>query len=241
MANPPYQRVQFEGHTFNRRTVQFIQQVRIIFTLIGGTGGIRLLQGSYNGGKGKVAVSGGTHDGGGAIDWEPTKPTPKNWMMLQKAERICGGAGWDRPTLPGYWEHHDHCIVIGDKEMSPAAMSQVQDYHADLNGLANHGHDRSWKPSVIPVFSYPLGIVDLTNVRKEAVKTKGWKVHGGVKAIQRALNAKTGTHLVVDGLFGKTTKRAYSRYEKQIGGDGDGAPGTFSLTLLGAARFNVKP
>lgn len=237
MAGKAYDRVTFEGRKFNRRTVQFIKQVRAIYYLIGGTGKIYLTQGSYN--KGGVSQSAGTHDGGGAIDYTLEKPTSKNWSLLQKANRICGGASFDRPTLPGHWNHHNHTLVIGDREMADGARRQVQDYYAGLNGLASHARDSSWRPSTIPVFSYPLGGVDLSNVRAQAKARKKTSL-SGVKRVQLALNAKTGTTLVADGIFGPKTKAAYARYERQVGGDGDGVPGKFSLTLLGAARFYVQ-
>lgn len=232
-----YDRVWFEGHQFNRRTVQFIQQVRIIYALLGGTGKVFIVQGSYNDGPN----SAGTHEGGGAIDFDLTHETAKNWMLLQRACRICGGADWDRPPTDD-WGHHNHCIVIGDKTMDPSAGRQVQQYFAGTNGLAGHGHDPTWKPSVIPVFRYPLRIVHLDNVRREAAKKSGWVPLLGVKHYQRALNLKVqpGIPLKVDGIFGPHTKRVNANYEKGIGGDGNGMPGEFGATLLGAARFWVR-
>lgn len=238
MTSNAYQRVVFEGITLNRRTVAFVQQVRQVYADLGGTGKIHLIQGSYN--KGGVAASAGTHDGGGAYDARPEVEITHNWQTLQKANRLCGGASWERQAIPGVWEHHVHTIVIGDKEMSPAALKQVQDYHAHLDGMADHAHDGTWRPTVIPTMLYPLPTVDLSNVTAEAKKTKGHQPLAGVRRIQQALNLKTGTHLTVDGIFGPTTKSAYARYEKQNGGDGNGIPGRFALMLLGAARFNVK-
>ena len=43
----------------------------------------------------------------------------------------------------------------------------------------------------------------------------------------------------LDGIFGPQTKAAYGRFEKQVGGDGDGIPGRYSATLLGTARYNL--
>lgn len=238
MAGKAYDRVRFEGRTFNRRTVEFIKQVRTIYYLIGGTGRVTISQGSYNRG---VSESANTHNGGGAIDWDLEKETSKNCALLQRANRICGGASWDRPTLPGKWSRHNHTIVIGDREMDDSARRQVQDYYAGLNGLANHGRDTSWRPSVIPVFSYPLQTVDLSIIRNEAKKRSRWVESINVKRYQRALNAKTGAGLKVDGIFGPRTRAANARFERQVGGDGNGIPGLFGTTLLGAARFNVKP
>lgn len=232
-----YDRVLFEGHKFNRRTVQFLQQVRIIYYLLGGTGKVVIAQGSYSNGPN----SAGTHSGGGAVDWDLTIETAENWRILQRANRICGGADWDRPPN-GIWGHHNHCIVIGDREMDPSAGRQVQQYYARTDGLAGHGPDDTWRPSVIPVFRYPLGSVNLENIRREAAKTSGWTPLLGVKRYQSALNLKVhpGIPLVVDGIFGPRTKRVNANYEKGIGGDGNGMPGEFGATLLGAARFWVR-
>lgn len=234
-----YDRITVEGHTLNRRTNALFQQSKDVFAVIGGTGGIHLVQGSYN--PGGVARSAGTHDGGGALDTEPTKPITKNWLLLRKAERMCMIASWDRPDLPGEWSHHNHGIVIGDKEMSGAAKRQVQDYYVGRDGLASHALEPTtvWRPPVLFTPVYPLGTVDLSNMVQQA-KARSKTVHPGVKHIQRSLNVKFHGQLVVDGIFGRNTLKTYARWESSVGGNGDGIPGLYSLTLLGAARFNVK-
>ena len=240
MVKPAYSVTTFEGHTFNYRTIAYIKQVRQIYTFLGGTGTVEISQGSYNT---SVGASGNTHAGGGAADTVPSIDTPKNWAILQKAHRLCGGASWDRPELwiggREVWPHHNHTIVIKDLKMSDEARKQVQDYFADLNGLASHAADNSWKPNPIPVFMYPLKTVRLHVIQTQAKKTKGWAPHPAVAHVQRALNVKSGTHLLVDGIFGPQTKAAYGRFEKQVGGDGDGIPGRYSATLLGTARYNL--
>lgn len=231
-----YTRVWVEGHILNKRTAAVYNQVKHIYLTLGGTGHVYLIQGSYNT---SISASGGTHAGGGAMDIAPSVKTAKNWAILQKAARMCGVADWDRPDLPGNWLHHNHGIVIGDKQMSYQAKRQITDYYAHRNGLANHNADKSWHPSVIFSPVYPLGNVNYANVRAEAKKSRNWLPKMGVIRVQRALNRKLGAGLRVDGRFGTATKKAYAHWERVVGGDGDGIPGKFSLILLGAARFNV--
>lgn len=225
------------GQTLNRRTLAVYNQIKTVYSVLGGTGHIILIQGSYSR---SVAGSAGTHDGGGALDIMPSIRTAKNWSILQKAARFCMVADWDRPYLAGNWSHHNHGIVIGDKQMSYAAAKQVRDYYAHRNGLANHASDKTWHPSVIFSSPYPMHSVNLTNMRREARKSRNWIPIIGVIRVQRALNQKLGTGLRVDGLFGPATKKAYAHWERIVGGDGDGIPGKYSLVLLGAGRFNVK-
>lgn len=232
-----YERISFRGHTLNRRTVAMIVQAEDVLL-----GGHRqdILQGSYN--AGVVSASAGTHDGGGAVDFAWPGGSRKKAVDLQYALRQVGFAAWVRDELwingRKVWGPHVHCIAIGDKAMSSGAVKQVQDFYAGLDGLAGHRRDSSRKPNPIPVFSYPLKTVDLSNMI-QAAKSKHPAPRPGVKVLQNALNAKTGTHLVPDGVFGAKTRAALARYEKQIGGDGDGIPGAFGLEHLGLARFNV--
>ena len=77
------------------------------------------IQGSYN--VGGVSASGGTHDGGGAIDfWCYGKPIPK----VVNASREVGGDAWHRQDLPGVWTEHIHAIIRGNKKLSSSAQWQ---------------------------------------------------------------------------------------------------------------------
>lgn len=231
-----YERVNFRGRTLNRRTVAMIQQAESVILDFQ----LHIMQGSYNGGGGAVSASAGTHDGGGAVDFAWPGGSKAKADKVVKALRRVGFAAWRRDNLPGVWGPHIHAIAIGDKSMSRGAGKQVQDYYAGLNGLAGHARDSTWRPNPIPVFSYPLKKVDLSNVHAIA-KSKRVEPVGrpGIKIIQNALNAKTGTHLKPDGVYGPQTKAAFARYERQVGGDGDGIPGIFALEQLGLARFTV--
>src|SRR5699024_4346848 len=45
---------------------------------------------------------------------------------------------WYRPNMP---PRHIHAVAIGDKDLVASARSQVADYYAGRNGLANKGRD----------------------------------------------------------------------------------------------------
>lgn len=234
-----YEHIGFRGHTLNRRTVSMIEQAEDV--LLGYK--LDILQGSFNT---SVGASAGTHAGGGAVDLAWPKNSRAKALEVQWALRQVGFAIWVRDDLPGVWSHHVHGIAIGDKTMSDDARKQVQDYYAGLDGLAGHWvggryvhtADKSKKPNPIPVFSYPLAKCHL-DVAIAQAKAKKPTAHPAVRLIQLGLNAKTGTHLKSDGIYGPTTKAAMKRFEKQIGGDGDGIPGEFATSRLGLARFNV--
>ena len=236
-----YQRVNFRGHTLNRRTVAMIEQAEKFLGFQ-----LEIMQGSYNGGSGKVSASAGTHDGGGAVDFawiaNATKRNKVVWVLW-----MVGFAVWPRTELwsggSRVWPNHIHGIAIGDQDMSQGAAKQIQDYYAGLNGLAGHAKDSTRRPNPIPKFQYPLKVVDLSNLQEQAklgAKSTKKKALPGIRVVQQSLNVKTGTHLKVDGVFGATTKAAFARYEKQVGGDGDGIPGEFALSQLGLSRFTVK-
>lgn len=221
----PYDRVVYHGHTLNRRTMSMVQMAEDYLGYE-----MTILQGSYHKG---VGASAGTHDGGGAVDFAPADQTRKIMVL-----RLVGFAAWHRTPIPGVWPEHIHAIAIKDKQMSSAAVKQIQDYYAHLNGLAGHGYDSEWRPHVIVPFQYPPPRVDRSNVYAQAEHPNSRL--GGVMCIQRALNTKTGTHLKVDGVYGPDTKSAFGRYEKQVGETVNGLPNISALKRLGLALFRVK-
>ena len=230
-----YDRTWYDGELLNRRTLAAYLQAVSFLQDFYDIPRMPVMQGSYST---SVSTSGGTHSGGGAIDgrYMGSKSNPKVIMIF----RECGWAIWYRPYLAHTWPSHNHGILIGDKEMSPAAKSQVHDYFAHLNGLASHAYDPTPRPNSIPRFIYPLRTVDLATIQKQAKKTRNWDPNPSTRIVQRALNKKRGAGLVIDGIFGSDTRRAFKRYELQVGGDGDGIPGEFATRHLGLARFNVK-
>ncbi|MGC7098702.1 peptidoglycan-binding domain-containing protein [Amycolatopsis lurida] len=121
-----------DGQTLNKRTADMIKAAEkragVDFTIT---------QGSYN--AGGVGASGGTHDGGGAVDISVKNISDKKAAV--KALREVGFAAWHRTTSQGDWVEHIHGIAISDTDMSPQAQAQAGDYYKGLNGLANHNKD----------------------------------------------------------------------------------------------------
>ena len=109
---------------------------------------LTIVQGSYN--AGGVGASAGTHDGGGAVDL-----APYDWAHKVRVMRAVGFAAWHRPTIPGVWNEHIHCILVSDAKASPAAKAQIVDYRNHRDGLAGHGFDNTWHPNPIPEFALP--------------------------------------------------------------------------------------
>lgn len=136
-----YERFTFRGVTLDRMTIAALlcAEKKLNYEM-------RIIQGSYNRG---VDASGGTHDGGGAVDLV--------WHDIRRRNRVLrktNFAGWPRRRLPGVWDRHWHGILIGNDRASPAAKQQVQAYRNGRNGLADNGPDRWWRPKVIRPFSY---------------------------------------------------------------------------------------
>jgi hypothetical protein len=142
--------VTFRGVTLNKRTAAFLLDVEAELGYK-----LAVIQGSYHPG---VGASGGTHDKGGVFDcWDVFNDDP---LRIQRVLRRHGGFGWFRRTLPGVWNQHLHCGVLGDIDMSPSLAAQVPDYRNYLDGLASHAADNSWHPfdkgnDPKPTFDYP--------------------------------------------------------------------------------------
>src|SRR5690606_13358071 len=88
-----------DGKTVNARTAAMIKaaEKRSGKNLV-------LTQGSYN--PGGVGQSGGTHDGGGAVDISVTNLSNRNAAV--KALREVGFAAWYRSPSQGNWAAHIH-------------------------------------------------------------------------------------------------------------------------------------
>lgn len=133
IRHKPYDRTTHDGDVVNWRTKAMIleSEERLGYNLT-------VVQGSYN--PGGVGASGGTHDGGGALDL-----TPADWQNKVRVLRRVGFAAWHRPELwingVKEWGEHIHAIAIGDKQMSDSAARQVQQYHNHTDGLAGAAHD----------------------------------------------------------------------------------------------------
>jgi hypothetical protein len=113
---------------------------------------IQVSQGSYCSleKRGCAAASGGTHDGGGAIDLKVTGlSTTQRWRTVQ-ALRSVGFAAWLRSPgqCGGCWPYHIHAVAIGDTDLwqkngKYGNRDQVADYFVGRNGLSGHGRDNT--------------------------------------------------------------------------------------------------
>lgn len=101
---------------------------------------MRITQGSY---RGDVALSFGTHAGGGAVDISIRNPAQENVMLWEEAEamvmalRYAGFAAWFRDTgdLGPQSPAHIHAIAVGDRELSPEAQKQVAGEGGYFHGM----------------------------------------------------------------------------------------------------------
>lgn len=154
-----YERVQVQGVTLNKRTLAaFLTAQARPKTDNDWT----IFQGSYHPG---VSQSGGTHDGGGAID-----VSPFNWEQRVHALRAVGFCAWHRPAIPNVWGEHIHAILRGDREMSLAAHEQVVQYDQHTDGLAGHGPDTfPFHPEDVR-FDYPAYVAEQKRLKARAAR-----------------------------------------------------------------------
>jgi hypothetical protein len=97
-----------------------------------------------------VGESGGTHDGGGAIDVRVRDLSTTNRWRTVQALRQVGFAAWLRTPAQcgGCWSAHIHAIAIGDTDVwqrngRTTNRDQVADYIRSRNGLASHAADNT--------------------------------------------------------------------------------------------------
>jgi hypothetical protein len=102
---------------------------------------VNMFQQAYNS---SVSASAGTHGGGGSLDHQ------KGSDGETKIWRECGVASWQRGSPEdNAFDDHNHGIWQGCPHLSGDAASQVDQYEAGCNGLADWGVDQS--PSVPPI------------------------------------------------------------------------------------------
>lgn len=225
-----YEIVTFRGHRMDRMTAQALSRME---TKLGYT--LTVLQGSYNGGTGRVSQSAGTHDGGGAVDLAPA-----DWQRKVRVGREVGFAMWHRTRAEGPWVEHCHGILIGNSKASTSALRQVTAYKNGRNGLANNGPDTFWwRPRIISAFRYapiPTVGVSLSALRVDFLNALGGKRNASRyrgKIVQRRLNSLVGANLRVDGVIGMKTVEAWRRWEHKTGVVGrPGVPDENSLKRL---------
>ena len=135
-----YTRISVDGETVNKRTNEMMQRAQFIMRNKFGHEGFDfgIVQGSYTS---AVSASGGTHDRGGAMDIH-TRTLPRGTVDdAVKALRMAGFAAWSRGRGNDTFDPHIHAIAIGDRELSSAAASQVNEYFAGGDGLTGSSPD----------------------------------------------------------------------------------------------------
>lgn len=135
-----YTRISVDGETVNKRTNEMMQRAQFIMRNKFGHENFDfgIVQGSYTS---AVSASGGTHDRGGAMDIH-TRTLPRRTVDdAVKALRMAGFAAWSRGRGNDTFDPHIHAIAIGDRELSSAAASQVNEYFAGGDGLTGSSPD----------------------------------------------------------------------------------------------------
>ncbi len=148
-AEPPdtYERVWIHDHELNGRTLAMLKTADEIYTGPGNL--LAITQGSY---RDVLAISFGTHAGGGAVDISIRHPQEGVYLFdeteaMVQALRAAGFAAWYRAagSLGSGSGDHLHAIAIGDRELSPAAQEQVRSYFSGMDGLID-----PWGPNPDP-------------------------------------------------------------------------------------------
>jgi hypothetical protein len=184
-----YERFTFRGATLDRMTIAALlcAEKRLGYSMT-------IIQGSYN--PGGVGASGGTHDGGGAVDLVWYDIRRKNRQL-----RKVNFAGWPRRALPGEWSRHWHGILIGNDKASPEAKQQVEAYRNGRDGLASNGPDRWWRPKHIHAFHYGgRDCISWRRLNKIAKHPKGMAyMPGGARQVETVARALRGFNMDLHG------------------------------------------
>lgn len=188
----------------------------------------------YQGSWSAADASAGTHKKSGAGDRQ------SKGLDVRKRVARRGIVGWARTRAQGFMPH-DHDMLFGDKNASPALKAQMYAWQANQNGLANRRRDDSgvrssfksypaWKKSLQVVA--PNCHVKAVNKSKEFGNTV--RPYVSVKLVQTALNKiYVDDPLIVDGVFGPVTSALYDLFRAANFKDGvTGTIGAESLTLL---------
>jgi hypothetical protein len=199
---------------------------------------VRPTQGSYSGG---VAASGGTHDGGGAIDLagQDSGMTQAIREAIRDGGRRVGFAMWVRTPDQSDWPYHVHGIAVqaggkGDRGcLSSGAHDQVVDYYEGRNGLASGAPDdgpRDWVG--VTWETYEQGVEDDMPTIDEFVSA--WRSEGISGSADPNVNGALGTTQAVKDQLGQWRSEGIS------GGADPNVNGTAAIVnainALGATR-----
>lgn len=169
-----------------------------------------IAQGSWHQG----ALSGSTHNGGGAADVRIVNiPVAKREaLVVHLRERNC--CAWLRDVAHGWTTgDHIHMIVRDEPDLSSGAKSQVVDYDHGLNGLSNKGPDYHPRPAQHPIEWFDQMEDIVTPAEIQAVADAVW-----AKVLTRPWDGKNDS---AGNILGST-----QRYAIQGGFDGDDPKGS---------------
>lgn len=175
MSDDRYQIITWRGYRFDRWTIAAIEKAEADLGI-----SLAFRQGSYN--AGGVAASGGTHDGGGAVDIDITGLSLTTINRIVDALRRAGFAAWYRPELwqngVRIWGPHIHAVQAFNAKLSPAAAAQIGAYARDLDGLADGAKDtHAFHPTLVGA-PYPFEGDDMTPAQEA-------KIDALTKAVER--------------------------------------------------------
>lgn len=175
----PYDRTTYDGDV-----VDWFTRAALVATAERLGYDLTLTQGSYN--AGGVEASAGTHDGGGVVDLAP-------WDHVDKVRELrrTGFAAWYRPAIAGLWPAHIHAVLIGNRNLSPAARAQVGEYLAGYDGLAGDGRDTGPRDYLDHRFTWRTGGRRITRARLLLQRARGllrhrirgWRVAGALRSL----------------------------------------------------------
>lgn len=157
----------------------------------------------------------------------PSLPTPPGqWTIVQKALNPGGAFGvrWMRLSIPwgGYGIHGTN---------NPSSIGKA----------VSHGCVRMYNSNVIEVYDMvPIGTrVNITGVVRKIRNLKYGSKGNDVREVQELLRDLGYYNRSIDGYFGKYTRRAALRFQKEHGLKVDGIVGKITLKALQIAHDQV--
>lgn len=154
----------------------------------------------------------------------PSMPTPPGqWTIVQKALNPGGpfGVRWMRLSIPwgGYGIHGTN---------NPASIGKA----------VSHGCVRMYNNDVIEVYDLvPIGTrVNITGVVRKIRNLKLGSKGADVREVQEMLRDLGYYNKTIDGIYGRFTRRAVIRFQKDQGLKADGIAGKITLKALQIAH-----
>lgn len=155
---------------------------------------------------------------------------PRVWYVIHDGKIYSRTFGWQPMVYTGSNPHREHVHVSLN---GANGVSGEGNFDTSGWGIADIA-DGLPKDPILPA-------VSLAAAKRAAAAPRRAVAPVAVRRIQRALNARLGLRLEVDGVYGPATRTAMRQWQRRIDGGTDGLPHTRNLTRLGANRFRVTP